>query len=112
MKKTLSEIEKAQNWMKQIKQLLDFDDSSIRMLLGHSYPELLEQGTDWFMEEPLEYKIVSFAPSETDKNYSDLGQFSSRPDLKVFWNIHVQKQVLYFEEECLLLMNISKARIS
>ena len=110
MKKALSQMDQGLTWMKQIKQILDFDDSSIRLLLGHSYPELFDQEADWPMEDSMEYKVVSFMPSETDKKYSELGQFSSQPDLKLFWNIHVQKQVLYFEEECLLMMNFSNSR--
>ena len=108
MKKAAVEIDQGLIWMKQIKQILDFDDSSLRLLLGHSYPDFFEQEQDWPMEDSIEYKVVSFIPSDTDKNYSDLGQFSGRPDLKVFWNIYVQKHVLYFEEECLMMMNYSK----
>ena len=109
MKKTSVEIDQGLVGMNQIKRILDFDDSSIRLLLGLSYPDFFEQEQDWPMEDSIGYKVVSFKPSDTDKNYSDLGQFSGRPDLRVFWNIHVQKQVLYFEEECLMMMNYSKS---
>lgn len=108
MKKASEEIGQGLIWVKQIKQILDFDDSSLRLLLGQSYPGLFEQERGWPMEDSIEYKMISFIPSDTDNNYSDLGQFSGRPDLKVFWNIHVQKQVLYFEEECLMMLNYSR----
>jgi hypothetical protein len=108
MKRNLPKIERDLDWMNQIKQILEFDDSSIRMLLGHSYPKLLDQEKDWPMEDSTEYKVVSFTPVESDKMYSNFGQFSAQPDLKMFWNIHVQKQVLYFEEECLMMMNFSR----
>ena len=108
MKRNLPKIEQDLDWMNQIKQILEFDDSSIRMLLGHSYPKLFDQEKDWPMEDSIEYKVVSFMPLESDKVYSNLGQFSGQPDLKMFWNIHVQKQVLYFEEECLMMLNFSR----
>lgn len=108
MKRSLPKIEQDLDWMNQIKQILEFDDSSIRMLLGHSYPKLFDQEKDWPMEDSIEYKVVSFMPLESDKVYSNLGQFSGQPDLKMFWNIHVQKQVLYFEEECLMMLNFSR----
>ena len=110
MKKTLPQIEQELDWMKQIKQILEFDDSSIRMYFDHSYPNLFDQEKGWPMEDSIEYKLVSFMPPETDKVYTDLEQFSGQPDLKMFWNIHVQKQVLYFEEECLMMMNYPRFR--
>ncbi|MFN8007609.1 MAG: hypothetical protein U0V70_11400 [Terriglobia bacterium] len=109
MKKTMKGLDQGLTLMNQIKQILEFDDSSIRMYLDHSYPQWGDREKGWPMEDSIEYKVVNFMPPESDKSYSNLEQFSAQPDLKMFWNIHVQKQVLYFEEECLMMMNIAKS---
>jgi len=94
--------------VKPIKRVTNFDDSSIRKMLRIAYTD--------FVGEELEIQMSQDAPSSpasnrsftTSQGWADLSQLHNRAELKLFWDMFVQKQIFVFEQESTLLIEASE----
>ena len=92
--------------VKPLKPVPDFDDSSIRKMLRSAYIDFVGEELELQMNQDAQ---PSMAPNITaDKGWADLSQLHNRAELKLFWDMFIQKQIFIFEQESALLIEVSE----
>jgi hypothetical protein len=91
---------------KPLRQVSDFDDSSIRKLLRSAYDDFVGDELELQMYRILGLPLVpDLTPIQN--NWAELSRALDRGDLRVFWNIFVHKQIVCFDQEANLLLNLT-----
>jgi hypothetical protein len=92
---------------KALKPICDFDDSSIRKMLRSAYEDFVGRELESYMNPLVGLTIHDGIQADVNR-WTKLERFSNQADLKLFWDMFVQKQVFIFEQESTLLMNLEK----
>ena len=91
---------------KPLQQVSNFDDSSIRKLLRSAYDDFVGDELELQMYRILGLPVVSDL-TPIQNNWAELIRALDRADLRLFWNIFVQKQIACFDQETTLLLNLT-----
>jgi len=94
--------------VKPLKRVADFDDSSIRKMLRSAYTDFVGEELEIQMNQDASSSTVPSMSFTADKGWADLSQLQNRAELKLFWDMFVQKQIFVFEQESALLIEVSK----
>ena len=94
--------------VKPLKRVADFDDSSIRKMLRSAYTDFVGEELELQMNQDASSSMVPNRSLTADKGWADLSQLQNRAELKLFWDMFVQKQIFVFEQESALLIEVSK----
>ena len=87
--------------LKTAKRACSFDDSSIRKMLRSAYED--------FVGDELEAEIENYIePTYLGKKRAEMNALRHLPDLKIFWDMYVQKQLFCFDQESTLLLGFSR----
>jgi hypothetical protein len=107
MRRMESETKSQSPAVNPLKRVADFDDSSIRKMLQSAYTDLAGEELELQMNHDPSSTVpnVSFT---ADKGWADLNQLHNRAELKLFWDMFVQKQIFVFEQESALLIEVSE----
>lgn len=93
---------------KPIKRVVSFDDSSIRKMLRSAYTDFIGEELELQMKQDGSTSTMTNMSFATEKGWADLSQLQNRAELKLFWDMFIQKQILVFEQESALLIEVSK----
>jgi hypothetical protein len=88
---------------KHLRGVSSFDDSSIRRMLRSAYDDFVGDELELEMEN---YRGHAELPNHGGKGWLEIGQLRDRADLKFFWEIFVQKQIFFFDQESTILMKL------
>ena len=91
-----------------LKRVADFDDSSIRKMLRSAYTDFVGEELELHMNQDASSSTVPSISFTADKGWADLSQLQNRAELKLFWDMFVQKQIFVFEQEAALLIEVSR----
>jgi len=91
-----------------LKRVTDFDDSSIRKMLRSAYTDFVGEELELQMNQNASSGMASKMSFTADKGWADLSQLQNRAELKLFWDMFIQKQIFIFEQESALLVEVSK----
>ena len=90
-----------------LKRVADFDDSSIRKMLRSAYTDFVGEELELQMNQNASSMVPKMSFT-ADKGWADLSQLQNRAELKLFWDMFIQKQIFIFEQESALLVEVSK----
>ena len=93
---------------KPIKRVADFDDSSIRKMLRGAYTDFAGEELELQMTQDASFSMVTNISVSADEGWADLSALQTPSELKLFWDMFVQKQIFVFEQESALLIEVSK----
>jgi hypothetical protein len=82
-----------------------FDDQTIREWLRNSYLESTENPLDLMTEDSPKFLLVQPSLVAIDAGSIEPNYMQKRADLSSFWNLFVQKQIFYFEQESFVCLN-------
>jgi len=86
---------------KTAKRACSFDDSSIRKMLRNAYED--------FVGDELEAEIENYVePTYLGKKAAEMNALRHLPDLRLFWDMYIQKQLFCFDQESTLLLEFSR----
>ena len=91
-----------------LKRVADFDDSSIRKMLRSAYTDFVGEELELQMTQNASSGMTPKMSFTADKGWADLSQLQNRAELKLFWDMFIQKQIFIFEQESALLVEVSK----
>jgi hypothetical protein len=91
---------------KPLMRVYSFDDSSIRKMLRSAYDDFVGDELELQVDNNLGVAIFPEFANQGDQGWAGLSHMDNRADLQIFWNMFVQKQILCFDQESLLLMNL------
>ncbi|MGH9428577.1 MAG: hypothetical protein ACRD2L_19995 [Terriglobia bacterium] len=94
--------------VKPLKPVPDFDDSSIRKMLRSAYIDFVGEELEMQMNQDPQSSMAPNMSFTADKGWADLSQLHNRAELKLFWDMFIQKQIFIFEQESALLIEVSK----
>jgi hypothetical protein len=94
--------------VKPLKRVAEFDDSCIRKMLRSAYTDFAGEELELQMNQNASSSTVPNLSFTADKGWADLSQLQDRAELKLFWDMFVQKQIFVFEQESALLIEVSK----
>lgn len=106
MKRIDSEAKAEQAYLKPIKQVSEFDDSSIRKMLRIAYDDFAGDELELQMENYSGLERVSGLACQSERAGTGLSHLLDRADLRLFWDMHVQKQIHFFDQESSLLVTL------
>jgi hypothetical protein len=106
MKRVQSEVDQTELSPKPLRQALDFDDSAIRTMLRGAYDDFVGDELELQVHRLLGFFVVP-DPTPSERDWAELGCRLDRADLRLFWNIFVQKQIVCFDQEATLLLNLA-----
>ena len=90
-----------------LKRVTNFDDSSIRKMLRSAYTDFVGEELELQMNQNASSMVPKMSFT-ADKGWADLSQLQNRAELKLFWDMFIQKQIFIFEQESALLVEVSK----
>ena len=90
-----------------LKRVASFDDSSIRKMLRSAYTDFVGEELELQMNQNASSMVPKMSFT-ADKGWADLSQLQNRAELKLFWDMFIQKQIFIFEQESALLVEVSK----
>jgi hypothetical protein len=93
--------------VKPIKRVVSFDDSSIRKMLRSAYTDFIGEELELKMKQDGSTSTVVHMSFAAEKGWADLSQLQTRTELKLFWDMFIQKQIFVFEQESALLIEVS-----
>lgn len=93
--------------LKPLKRVAEFDDSSIRKMLRSAYDDFVGNELERYMN-PLGSLVIPGSTARDLNTWAEFERFSNQAELKLFWDMFVQKQVFIFEQESAFLMNVDK----
>ena len=108
MKRIEGETKPPSTTVKPLKRVADFDDSSIRKMLRSAYTDFVGEELELRMNQDASSSILPNMSFTADKGWADLSQLQNHSELKLFWDMFVQKQIFVFEQESALLIEVSK----
>ena len=91
-----------------LKRVTSFDDSSIRKMLRSAYTDFVGEELELQMTQNASSGMTPKMSFTADKGWADLSQLQNRAELKLFWEMFIQKQIFIFEQESALLVEVSK----
>ena len=91
-----------------LKRVTDFDDSSIRKMLRSAYTDFVGEELELQMNQDASSGMAPKMSFTADKGWADLSQLQNRAELKLFWDMFIQKQIFIFEQESAFLVEASK----
>jgi hypothetical protein len=91
-----------------LKRVADFDDSSIRKMLRSAYTDFVGEELELQMNQNASSGLMLKMSFTADKGWADLSQLQNRAELKLFWDMFIQKQIFIFEQESALLVEVSE----
>ena len=94
-----------------VKRVANFDDSSIRKMLRSAYTDFVGEELELQMNQNASSGMTPKMSFTADKGWADLSQLQNRAELKLFWDMFVQKQIFIFEQESALWSKSPKKRI-
>ena len=94
--------------VKPLKRVVNFDDSSIRKMLRSAYTDFVGQELELQMNQDASSSMAPQLSASAEKGWADLSQLHNRAELKLFWDMFVQKQIFVFEQESALLIEVAK----
>jgi hypothetical protein len=87
------------------------DDQSIREWLRSSYLDSRENAADLMVEDSPKFLLVQPSVVGIDASSIEPNYMQKRSDLSSFWNLFVQKQIFYFEQESFVCLNWSSREL-
>jgi hypothetical protein len=105
MRKALRRKKKSVVLTNLVKHSTHFDDQSIREWLRNSYLDSKENTVDLMMEDSPQFLLVQPSVVGIDAGSIEPNYMQKRSDLSSFWNLFVQKQIFYFEQESFVCLN-------
>ena len=108
MRRIEGETKPPSTTVKPLKRVADFDDSSIRKMLRSAYTDFVGEELELQMNQDVSSLMLPNMSLTADKGWADLSQLQNRSELKLFWDMFVQKQIFVFEQESALLIEVSK----
>ena len=91
--------------IKPLKQPANFDDSSIRTLVRSFYLNFEEHDLESQLANHMESLLIPSFLTSNVKNWMRDIQLQDRADLALFWELHIHKQIVYFDQESYILLN-------
>jgi len=107
MRRIESEAKLLEPTVNPVKRVANFDDSSIRKMLRSAYTDFVGEELELQMKQNGS-SLVPKMSFTADKGWADLSQLQNRAELKLFWDMFIQKQIFIFEQESALLVEVSK----
>ena len=107
MRRTECENELVELAVNPLKRIADFDDSSIRKMLRSAYTDFVGEELEFQMTQNVLSSMSPKMSFTADKGWADLSQLQNRSELKLFWDMFIQKQIFIFEQESALLVEVS-----
>jgi hypothetical protein len=107
IRRTESEAKSMERVGNPLKRVASFDDSSIRKMLRSAYTDLVGQELELQMNQDPSSTVPKMSFT-ADKGWADLSQLQNRGELRLFWEMFIQKQIFIFEQESALLVEVSK----
>ena len=105
MRRSLRKKRKPAMGANPVKHSTRFDDQSIREWLRNSYLDLQENAPDLIPEDSPKFLLVQPSLDRIDASWVEPNYLQKRSDLSSFWNLFVQKQIFYFEQESFVCLN-------
>ena len=107
MRRIESEAKLLEPTVNPVKRVANFDDSSIRKMLRSAYTDVVGEELEFQMNQNAASPMSPKMSFTADKGWADLGQLQNRSELKLFWDMFIQKQIFIFEQESALLVEVS-----
>lgn len=108
IRRTEGEIKRLSPAVKPLKRVTDLDDSCIRKMLRSAYTDFVGEELEFQMSQDASFSTVPGMSFTADKGWADFSQLQNRAELKLFWDMFIQKQIFVFEQESALLIEVSK----
>jgi len=108
MRRIESEAKLLEPTVNPVKRVANFDDSSIRKMLRSAYTDFVGEELELQMTQNASSGMTPKMSFTADKGWADLSQLENRAELKLFWDMFIQKQIFIFEQESALLVEVSK----
>lgn len=102
------EINQLSPVVEPVKRVVSFDDSAIRKMLRNAYTDFIGEELELQIKQDASISTVVNMSFAADKGWSDLSKLQNRAELKLFWDMFIQKQIFVFEQESALLIEVSK----
>ena len=94
-------------WPSKCSTYFQCGDSSIRKMLRSAYTDFVGEELELQMNQNASSMVPKMSFT-ADKGWADLSQLQNRAELKLFWDMFIQKQIFIFEQESALLVEVSK----
>jgi hypothetical protein len=104
-KRTNADTESILQSGKPLKRPAHFDDSSIRMLVRSFYLNFEEHELEMQLANHMDSLMIPSFLTDNVKNWMRDIQLQDRADLALFWELHIHKQIVYFDQESYILLN-------
>ncbi|MCI0422487.1 MAG: hypothetical protein L0387_03395 [Acidobacteria bacterium] len=108
MRRAQAEIRSEAPAVKPLKRVAAFDDSSIRKMLRSAYNDFVGEELELRMNHDAGSPAMAGLKNSDDKSWANLSHLQNRAELKLFWDMFVQKQIFVFEQESALLLEVAK----
>ena len=108
IKRLQSSVKMENSILEPLSHVPSFDDSSIRKMLRSAYDDFvgdeLEMQMDNYQGHPVSFNLGNSG----ERSWGELSHLRERADLRLYWDIHVQKQILFFDREASLIFSVTR----
>ena len=107
MRQTEGAVNSLEQTVNPLRRIADFDDNSIRNMLRKAYTDFVGEELELQMNHNASFSTMANTSFTVDSAWADLSQLQNRAELKLFWDMFVQKQIFVFDQEAEFLIETS-----